>query len=145
MSLSLSLYLLSPSLSLSVSLSHSLSLSLSLSLCASPNNYLSSAFITLLHLSSCIFVIIFCPLHSLSLPPTLLALGILRLISFSIFSLHFLCHLSVFCFLLQAYAGARFTGRLLEAINGKKDVIECSFVENTLTAAPFFSTPVSVE
>ena len=50
---------------------------------------------------------------------------------------HFLLH--------QAYAGARFTGRLLEAIKGKKDVIECSFIENTLTAAPFFSTPVSVE
>ena len=25
---------------------------------------------------------------------------------------------------------------------GAKDVIECTFVENTLTAAPFFSTPV---
>jgi malate dehydrogenase len=30
----------------------------------------------------------------------------------------------------------------LSAIAGEKDVIECSFVENTLTKAPFFSTPV---
>ena len=44
--------------------------------------------------------------------------------------------------LLQAYAGARFTGRLLQAMGGAKDIVECAFVENTLTAAPFFSTPV---
>ena len=43
---------------------------------------------------------------------------------------------------LQAYAGARFTGRLLQAMGGAKDIVECAFVENTLTAAPFFSTPV---
>ena len=42
----------------------------------------------------------------------------------------------------QAYAGARFTGRLLQAMGGAKDIVECAFVENTLTAAPFFSTPV---
>jgi len=44
--------------------------------------------------------------------------------------------------LSMAYAGQKFASRLLSAIAGEKDVIECSFVENTLTAAPFFSTPV---
>jgi malate dehydrogenase len=42
----------------------------------------------------------------------------------------------------KAYAGQVFASKLLSAIGGKKDVIECSFVENDLTAAPFFSTPV---
>ncbi|KAJ1434649.1 lactate/malate dehydrogenase [Ochromonadaceae sp. CCMP2298] len=44
--------------------------------------------------------------------------------------------------LSMAYAGQVFASKLLSAIGGKKDVIECSFVENDLTAAPFFSTPV---
>lgn len=44
--------------------------------------------------------------------------------------------------LSMAYAGQIFTSRLLSAMNGAKDVIECSFVENNLTPAPFFSTPV---
>jgi hypothetical protein len=26
---------------------------------------------------------------------------------------------------------------------GEKNVVECTFVENNLTAAPFFATPVS--
>ena len=43
--------------------------------------------------------------------------------------------------LSMAYAGQRFTSRLLAAMNGEKDVVECTFVENNLTAAPFFSTP----
>lgn len=43
--------------------------------------------------------------------------------------------------LSMAYAGQRFTSRLLAAMNGEKDVVECAFVENNLTAAPFFSTP----
>lgn len=46
--------------------------------------------------------------------------------------------------LSMAYAGAKFTFRLLEALNGKDDVIECTFVENDLTDAPFFSTPVTL-
>lgn len=45
---------------------------------------------------------------------------------------------------VQAYAGQAFTSRLLAAIAGEPNVIECSFVENNLTAAPFFSTPVSL-
>jgi malate dehydrogenase len=44
--------------------------------------------------------------------------------------------------LSMAYAGQKFTSRLLAAMKGEKDVIECTFVENSLTAAPFFSTPV---
>jgi malate dehydrogenase len=44
--------------------------------------------------------------------------------------------------LSMAYAGQQFTSRLLDAISGNKNVIECSFVENNLTKAPFFSTPV---
>jgi malate dehydrogenase len=44
--------------------------------------------------------------------------------------------------LSMAFAGQVFTSRLLSAIAGEKNVIECSFVENNLTKAPFFSTPV---
>jgi len=44
--------------------------------------------------------------------------------------------------LSMAYAGQKFASRLLSAIAGEKNVVECSFVENTLTPAPFFSTPV---
>jgi len=44
--------------------------------------------------------------------------------------------------LSMAYAGQVFTSRLLSAIAGEKNVIECTFVENNLTKAPFFSTPV---
>lgn len=44
--------------------------------------------------------------------------------------------------LSMAMAGHHFASRLLEAMGGKKDVIECAFVENNLTASPFFSTPV---
>ena len=40
----------------------------------------------------------------------------------------------------MAYAGQRFASRLLAAMKGKKDVVECAFVQNNLTAAPFFST-----
>jgi len=44
--------------------------------------------------------------------------------------------------LSMAFAGQKFTSRLLAAISGEPNVVECTFVENTLTAAPFFSTPV---
>jgi hypothetical protein len=43
----------------------------------------------------------------------------------------------------MAYAGHVFTNRLLHAMGGDKNVIENTFVENNLTKAPFFSTPVS--
>lgn len=44
--------------------------------------------------------------------------------------------------LSMAHAGHVFTSRLLDALAGEKNVVECTFVENNLTAAPFFSTPV---
>eukprot|EP01038_Epipyxis_sp_PR26KG_P011267 gene11267-15116_t len=44
--------------------------------------------------------------------------------------------------LSMAYAAQVFTSKLLSAINGSKSVVECAFVENNLTAAPFFSTRV---
>lgn len=46
--------------------------------------------------------------------------------------------------LSMAYAGQKFVSRLLAAMNGDKNVVECTFVENSLTAAPFFSTPVKL-
>lgn len=46
--------------------------------------------------------------------------------------------------LSMAYAGQKFTSRLLAAMKGEENVVECAFVENTLTAAPFFSTPVKL-
>jgi len=44
--------------------------------------------------------------------------------------------------LSMAYAGQIFTSRVLEGLSGAPNVVECSFVENNLTAAPFFSTPI---
>lgn len=44
--------------------------------------------------------------------------------------------------LSMAYAAQRFASRLLAAIGGEKNIVECTFVENKLTAAPFFATPV---
>ncbi|OQR97649.1 malate dehydrogenase, mitochondrial precursor [Thraustotheca clavata] len=46
--------------------------------------------------------------------------------------------------LSMAYAGARFTTRLLDAMHGAKDVIECSYTQNNVTKLPFFSTPVTL-
>jgi len=43
--------------------------------------------------------------------------------------------------LSMAYAGQRFTSQLLKAMKGDKNIIECTFVENNLTDATFFSTP----
>nr|XP_033777245.1 malate dehydrogenase, mitochondrial isoform X1 [Geotrypetes seraphini] len=44
--------------------------------------------------------------------------------------------------LSMAYAGARFVFSLLDAMNGKEGVIECSFVRSEETESPYFSTPV---
>ncbi|XP_017040198.1 malate dehydrogenase, mitochondrial [Drosophila ficusphila] len=44
--------------------------------------------------------------------------------------------------LSMAYAGARFAGSLLKGLNGDKNVIECSYVQSTVTEATFFSTPL---
>ncbi|EWM27487.1 malate dehydrogenase [Nannochloropsis gaditana] len=46
--------------------------------------------------------------------------------------------------LSMAYAGYLFTAKLLQALKGEKDVVACAFVENTLTAAPFFAAPVTL-
>ncbi len=42
----------------------------------------------------------------------------------------------------MAYAGARFTVSLLEALKGKEGVVECTFVKSDVTETPYFSTPV---
>ena len=46
--------------------------------------------------------------------------------------------------LSMARAGAEFAGSLISALNGVEGIVECTFVENDLTAAPFFSTPVTL-
>ena len=38
-----------------------------------------------------------------------------------------------------------FTGQLFTTIAGEPIIVECSFVENNLTAVPFFATPVRLE
>uniref|UniRef100_I3LP41 Malate dehydrogenase n=1 Tax=Sus scrofa TaxID=9823 RepID=I3LP41_PIG len=42
----------------------------------------------------------------------------------------------------QAYAGARFVFSLVDAMNGKEGVVECSFVKSQETDCPYFSTPL---
>jgi len=44
--------------------------------------------------------------------------------------------------LSMAYAGARFAFALLQAMNGAKNVVECSYVESDVTDLQFFSTPL---
>ncbi|XP_043909818.1 malate dehydrogenase, mitochondrial [Protopterus annectens] len=44
--------------------------------------------------------------------------------------------------LSMAYAGARFVFSLLDAMNGKEGVVECSFVRSEETECPYFSTPL---
>ena len=47
--------------------------------------------------------------------------------------------------LSMAYAGARFTERLLQATSGEKDVVECCFVESSVAPeVEFFSSPVTL-
>lgn len=43
--------------------------------------------------------------------------------------------------LSMAYAGYLFTEQVLRAMNGADDVVQCAFVESSLTDAPFFSSP----
>lgn len=42
--------------------------------------------------------------------------------------------------LSMAYAGALFGDACLRGLNGEKGVIECSYVQSTVTSVPFFST-----
>lgn len=44
--------------------------------------------------------------------------------------------------LSMAYAGARFGFSVLEAMNGKKGVVECAYVASEVTEVPFFATPI---
>lgn len=44
--------------------------------------------------------------------------------------------------LSMAYAGARFVFSLLDALNGKEGVVECSFVRSDETECKYFSTPL---
>jgi len=44
--------------------------------------------------------------------------------------------------LSMAYAGARFADSLLRGLNGEKNVIECTYVESSVTDASFFATPI---
>ncbi len=46
--------------------------------------------------------------------------------------------------LSMAFAGARFTGQVLRALNGESGIVECSFVESTVTPLSFFSSPVEL-
>ena len=47
---------------------------------------------------------------------------------------------------LQAFAGNMFAGRLLDAMSGSKNVVECAFVDNPNVdpSLSFFSSPVSI-
>jgi len=44
--------------------------------------------------------------------------------------------------LSMAYAGARFGFSVLEALNGKKGVVECCYGQSSLTEASYFATPM---
>ncbi|XP_068614851.1 malate dehydrogenase, mitochondrial [Brachionichthys hirsutus] len=44
--------------------------------------------------------------------------------------------------LSMAYAGARFTFSVLDAMNGKEGVVECAFVRSEETGCKYFSTPL---
>jgi len=44
--------------------------------------------------------------------------------------------------LSMAFAGARFAISLVEALQGKQNVVECAFVKSDLTDATYFATPI---
>lgn len=44
--------------------------------------------------------------------------------------------------LSMAYAGARFTFSLMDAMSGKEGVVECGYVKSNITDADFWSTPL---
>lgn len=43
--------------------------------------------------------------------------------------------------LSMAYAGYLFTDKVLQAMNGAEDIVQCAFVESEITEASFFSSP----
>jgi len=48
---------------------------------------------------------------------------------------------SAFC---GSYAGALFADACLKGLNGVPNVVECSFVQSTITELPFFASKVRV-
>ena len=44
----------------------------------------------------------------------------------------------------MAYAGALFADACLRGLNGEPNVVECSYVESTVTELPFFSSKVKL-
>lgn len=44
--------------------------------------------------------------------------------------------------LSMAYAGARFTNSVLEALNGEEGIVECAYVRSDETEAKYFASPV---
>ena len=46
--------------------------------------------------------------------------------------------------LSMAYAGALFADACLRGLNGEVNVVECSFVESTVTDLPFFASRVKL-
>merc|ERR1712124_240090 len=46
--------------------------------------------------------------------------------------------------LSMGYSGAHFADRVMAGLDGEKGVVECSFVESTLTEAKYFSSPVTL-
>ena len=46
--------------------------------------------------------------------------------------------------LSMAYAGAEFTFSVLRALNGAANVVECTFVQSTVTDSPFFASKVQL-
>jgi malate dehydrogenase len=43
--------------------------------------------------------------------------------------------------LSMAYAGYLFTEQILKGLTGEKDIVQCAFVESSLTKAPYFASP----
>jgi malate dehydrogenase len=46
--------------------------------------------------------------------------------------------------LSMAYAGADFAIKLMRAMKGEKNIVECTYVESTITPARFFASPVTL-
>jgi len=46
--------------------------------------------------------------------------------------------------LSMAYTGAQFADRVMAGLSGESNVVECTFVESTLTEAPFFASPCTL-
>lgn len=47
------------------------------------------------------------------------------------------------CLVSCSYAGALFADACLKGLNGVPDVVECSYVQSSITELPFFASKVS--